>query len=259
MLCGKRISDDSTVIAYDEEKANGPFACPECDDEVVLHKGRLKVHHFAHKPPTTCSHGKGETEIHRQCKVAIYEGLLAQPHVTKAKLERDLTSVRPDISARIGDFHVAIEVQISALPAETVIHRTVEYATKGIYLLWLAQWTPELDSDTYRPRALERWLHAAYFGRVYYWQSGLTVVPYHFESVQKLKEVREWYEPGGIHQSVGGYSYRLKSIKKPIRGKPLNLATDFIGVKRQEWETKSMSVPTCLLFQDKFPKFMADE
>lgn len=259
MLCGKRISDGSTVIAYSEQKTNGPFVCPACEGEAILHKGRFKVHHFAHKPPTTCSLGKGETEAHRRCKVEIYEALLKQPHVTKAKLERDLKTVRPDISARIGELHVAIEVQISALSEETVIHRTVEYAKKGIYLLWLAQWKPELDTDSYRPRVLERWLHAAYFGRVYYWKAGLTVVPYHFNTLYRTTEFREWYEPGGFYNSAGGDSYRLKSIKQPVRGKPLDIATDFVGRQREQWATKGMSVPKSLLFRDKFPKFVADD
>ena len=37
------------VIAVETEKTDGPFHCPECQKETVLHKGKIKVHHFAHK------------------------------------------------------------------------------------------------------------------------------------------------------------------------------------------------------------------
>lgn len=257
MLCAKRNSDSSTVIAYSESKANGPFACPACEGEVTLHQGRFKVHHFAHKPPMTCSYGKGETETHRRCRVEIYQGLLSEPNVRDAQLERSsLKTVRPDISAWIGKVPVAIEVQISALALETAIHRTLEYAKKKIYILWLAQWKPELDSDSYRPSVLERWLHATYFGRVYYWKSGLTVVPYHFETLHRTTEFYEWYEPGGFYNSAGGDTYTLKSIKQPVRGKPLNIVADFAARKRDEL---GVSVPRYLLFTDKSKQFVAED
>src|SRR5882724_9561751 len=124
----------------------------------------------------------GETPIHRRCKAAIFEAFLGAPNVSDVKLERYLGEVRPDISAVVNGVRVAVEVQISNLPIETMIHRTQTYARRGIYLLWLTQWTPELDgSNRYSPTSWERWLHAAYFGRVYYWLGGTTVVPYHFD------------------------------------------------------------------------------
>ena len=67
----------------------------------------------------------------------IYQALLRQPGVKDVALERPLTSVRPDVSATIHGVPVAIEVQISALSMDTIIHRTQEYARKGIYVLWL--------------------------------------------------------------------------------------------------------------------------
>jgi len=42
------------------------------------------------------------------------------------------------------------------------------------------QWTPEFDGKRYSPRLWEKWLHALYFGRVYYWMK-VSVVSYHFD------------------------------------------------------------------------------
>ena len=44
------------------------FLCPECDTDVILRKGDVRVHHFAHKPDTRCS---GESVIHKTAKRMI--------------------------------------------------------------------------------------------------------------------------------------------------------------------------------------------
>jgi competence protein CoiA len=83
MLIATRKSNGQTAIAFSEPKANAPFVCPECGDEVVLRRGSVRVGHFAHKIPDACHYGAGETEAHRRCKLEIYEALLRQPGVTK--------------------------------------------------------------------------------------------------------------------------------------------------------------------------------
>jgi competence protein CoiA len=151
MLCAKRTSDGHSVIARSESRSNAPFNCPECSNEVILRKGMIRIHHFAHKPPFTCSYGAGETDAHRRCKIAIYDALLQAPNVRKPGLERSLMTVRPDVRAYINDVPIAIEVQISALSLDSIIRRTIEYARQGVYLLWLAQWTSDLDVERYSP------------------------------------------------------------------------------------------------------------
>lgn len=36
------------------------FFCKDCLKEVVLKKGRVRAHHFAHKSPVTCQYGIGK-------------------------------------------------------------------------------------------------------------------------------------------------------------------------------------------------------
>jgi competence protein CoiA len=74
MLCAIRQRDNKKALAPDESKSNSPFVCPRCAAEVILKKGSVKTHHFAHWPPVLCEYGQGETEEHRKCKLAIYEG-----------------------------------------------------------------------------------------------------------------------------------------------------------------------------------------
>lgn len=205
MLSARRKSDGEVVTAYFESKANGPYVCLECHEEVILKTGRARVNHFAHANPIACKFATGETEDHRRCKMEIFEALRKTPGVRYAALERPLGSVRPDISAYINGVPVAIEVQISSLSLETIMHRTIQYAQKGIYVLWLLQWTSKLDGTHYTPRQWEKWVHAAYFGRVYYWVEGLTVVGYHFDPHLKTIPKTSWYSPGGEKMTGGGY------------------------------------------------------
>jgi competence protein CoiA len=75
MLCAIRQRDRKKVAAWDQVKTDGPFSCPLCIEEMILKKGTIKDHHFAHKPSITCEYGSGETEQHRECKLTIYERL----------------------------------------------------------------------------------------------------------------------------------------------------------------------------------------
>ena len=62
---------------------------------MVVKKGHLKVHHFAHLSGTYCTYGTGESEQHRQAKYEIYEALREHSSVTQIKVERSLGDVRP--------------------------------------------------------------------------------------------------------------------------------------------------------------------
>src|ERR1044071_3841176 len=96
------------ISALNAEMEDGPFRCPECRLEVILKKGDIYTHHFAHNPGEGCSFGEGwennqegspgESELHKLAKKEIYDALKEHKEVTNLKLERYLDSVRPDIS-----------------------------------------------------------------------------------------------------------------------------------------------------------------
>ena len=180
MLTAIRERDGQKLGAWEADKRDRPFVCFCCQRVVTLRQGRLRAPHFAHLPPVVCEYGTGESEAHRRCKIAIYETLRADGRVTKCELERNLGTVRPDVSAYINGVPVAIEVQLSTLSLARIVYRTTEYARKGIYVLWLPVYQRALDAELYGPRPWELWLHAAYGARVYYWLEGATVLPVHF-------------------------------------------------------------------------------
>ncbi|MDQ3817725.1 MAG: competence protein CoiA [Acidobacteriota bacterium] len=229
------------VAAWEVERKDGPFTCFCCKQIVRLKRGEIKAPHFAHVPPVTCEYGAGESEAHRRCKIALYETLLADPRVRKCEMERDLGTVRPDVSAYINGVPVAIEVQLSNLSLARIQYRTMEYTRKGIYVLWLPVHTAELKHELYAPRPWEHWLHTAYFGRVYYWLEGARVLPVHF---------RDYF----LNMRGRTRDYQKLARKKvPIEGNIVSLVHDFVPKQRQAWTGKNISVPPAKLFVDSQP------
>jgi len=156
------------------------------------------------------------------------------------------------VSAEINGVPVAIEVQLSSLSIETIMQRTIDYHRKGVYVLWLLQWTPALDGRRYTTRPWERWIHAAYFGRVYYWLKGLEVVSYRFEPSLKAVPRKSWFDENGREMTAGGYSRRLKRQRTAVRGQTFNLATDFVPRERLWWEGNGVKVPDAKLFMERY-------
>jgi competence protein CoiA len=253
MLSAKRKSDGKTVLAYFERRSNAPFVCVDCNEEVILKTGGKRVDHFAHANPIACKFATNETDEHRRCKMEIFEALQRQPGVRQVALERALGPVRPDITAIIRGVPVAIEIQMSNLSVERIMRQTIWYARKGIFVLWLLQWTPDLDREPYNPRPWESWLHALYFGNVYFWTGGLNVVSYHFEPTLRSIPEKSWYARGGVKMTAPGYTRRLKRARTPIRGRTYNLVTDFGPTERRWWEGGGITVPDAKLFSGLIP------
>lgn len=237
---------DYRTSAWRAERNEGPFTCPVCGCEVFLHKGVVRVHHFAHKPDSNCLHGAGETDLHRRAKMEIYQALAAHSEL-QCDLESPLDGVRADVLARSKKTKrvYAIEVQISQLTMAQIIERTKRYAKQGVYVLWLFEWKPELLTCQYAPSLKERWAHALNFGWVYYWRGGDEVTPVKFEEHMLWRPESTWYRRGEGEQSAGGYAYRSKRYRTPQAGKALSISRDFQGIKRAAWSGGDIEIPAC--------------
>jgi len=265
MLTALRTSDRIKILACTVEKCksieaeakarqSGPlYVCPRCQNAVILKQGPIVIPHFAHKPTLSCHFGHPETRAHLVAKQAIYDALVSSPNVSNVEMERDFGCSVADVFCEVNGLPVAIEIQQSGLNVETLSQRTLNYAAMGIYVLWAALWNA--GSETYRPRSWERWLHAAYFGRCYYWMSADVFLPVHFGKMQKFVESRDWYDPDGQAQEAGGY---WKTLKQEILWQPgnaLRLTKDFHAVDRQSFRGGDVSIPDCRLFADKAMKW----
>lgn len=250
MLPAIRAADAAKVAAFDAERSESPFSCPGCSREVVLHKGRIKVHHFKHKPPVFCGRGEGESEAHLRCKREVYQSLLLESRARNVELEKDLGAVQPDIYAEIDGFRVGIEVQRSALSVTTTARTQAYEHLGGVHVLWIAHFSERPVRAQHAPRAWERWAHAAYMGRVYYWMTGPSIFPVHFGLFMLHVEHRTWHESGGSENSAGGYDRRSKRYVTPMPGPISHLVRDFRPQRLAPFTGGTVFVPQRLVFLD---------
>lgn len=256
MLTALRASERSTIRASHARREDGPFVCPDCDEQVDLHQGRNTIPHFAHRSTRICTHTTGETELHRKSKIEIFEALKNSPEVDRVEMEFSIGYIRADILARIRGELVAIEVQISTLSPESISFRTQEYRRRGIAVLWILEWTPKIEGLHFTPRPFERWLHATYFGRVYYWKAGLEIIPYQFQPRHIHVEPRTWFDKKGRQQRSGGFVKIAKRRRIAVRGRPLNLMQDFRSTTRPPWQSETLRIPEARLYLDSRTDFL---
>lgn len=255
MLTSVRQFDGIKVLARASKKSEAPFACPRCRQEVILRKGGIKIHHFAHKPTVTCARGAGETEQHHHAKLAVFDALRQESNVTELELERDFDTSVADIYARISGTPVAVEIQRSALSVNDIVARTKNYHRLGVAVLWVGLPNSDLSSAKYSPRAWEKWAHAAYFGRVYYWEDGQAFRVVHFDPhlihvPEKSSSVDGWSE-----QIVGGFDRPSRRWRTPRNGVLALLSRSFQRTPRKAWSGGTVEVPECTLYIDRQAKW----
>jgi len=208
--------------AWEAEKDQGPFFCPECGDELTLKKGKVREPHFAHKQSCSCDYGSGETEIHYKAKRTIYSNLCKHPDCTNVEIESNLFEVRPDISFCIKNNIIVIELQKSNISVEEIIRKARIYNRNGIFLLYLFpvpepkkykryEYTSPIEGNVFsevcRPSQWEKYIHSLYFGRVYYWIKDLYILKCHYD------DYNIWID---YNDFGGGYSRRSKQMKIPL-------------------------------------------
>ncbi len=255
-----RSESSSRCIAWETEKDEAPFFCPECDAQVILKKGPARIEHFAHKPPVNCIYGKGETADHLRAKKAIYLALQKHTDCTRCEMERSLKGVRPDISLRIRGTPVAIEVQNSSIAIETIFQRSVRYYDLGISVMWVlpmhfptSAYYDEEEAEVHRMKHWEKYIQALHFGRLYYWQLGSFVHAYHFKPFRKYVPESEWYNPDGSQETPGGYYQGRKDLREVCKLGPqlLDIAFDFVPkMHRKVFAISQGRIPICSTWQD---------
>ncbi len=253
------------VHASKVDKKDGPFYCPDTYDPLIVRKCYEKRDHFAYwgrLSPT----GSRESDIHLNCKhellhclrESIPDGNWEVERVLNAIPEKNLVALRPDISGRIGESKVIVEVQASRISLDTIVKRSVEYSRRGGSILWLVPLTSSLGEENFRPRFFERFLHAMFFGRIYYWckGDGLKITPVHFGNAERYIEYKTWFQDGEEKES-GGYSKYYVSIKKPLAGQKVDLISCFNAQKRNQklLNNEKIIIPESTIWMDNLKKW----
>jgi competence protein CoiA len=260
----RRFADHRVVSAFDVTKQEGPFFCPDCYSDAIVRKCIEKRDHFAHEAPLSPAVGGLESQLHLNCKEEMLAALkskhadgnwaIERPLPAKKKGKLQIPELRPDISGRVDGDPLVIEVQASAMSISQIIKRTTAYANWGISMLWIVPLKKPLGAGAFRPRLYERYFHAMYFGRTYYWWPGMgtQLLPVHYGTEMRHIPYSEWYEQGGELVTVGGYDKAYKAIKRPEQGPPVCISADCAPIARNPFvpENKKKTVPTCLLWFD---------
>ena len=250
------------VFAPEVTQQDGPFICEECSTDAIHRRCTERIDHFAHHARLSPVIRREESDLHRACKNEICEALAAQFPNGNWKTEREipekkkdkLSKLTPDISGRVNSVPIAIEIQASYLTLNRIIKRALGYTARGISILWIVPLTEDLGELPFRPRLYERYLHAMYFGRTYYWVSGYgaTVLPVNYAPTFRHIESHSFYKEGE-EQLVDGYDKLYKIIKKPNPSRRLDIANDFISRRRPEFRphNERKFIPITLLWRDK--------
>lgn len=179
----------------------GDYFCPECTEAVVSKKGKIVVHHFAHKTEG-CQYGRGETDLHRRAKTSIWNAIKSesseevllpgQNGPVRTGLEIPLrvqpggkckrSRLRPDVLAKLPSMSrpAAIEVQASSLTLDDIVDRTIGYEELGVAVLWcIATGAIPRNDEIRRFPAWESWIHAYGFSSALYWLHGADLAAIH--------------------------------------------------------------------------------
>jgi hypothetical protein len=256
MLVG--LDQERRIEASSAER--GPkFTCPNCKAPVILKKGRVRTHHFAHKPPTACTWAVGETAAHMRAKNALCEAF--RQNGRRADVEVEVLSTSGDRRADVvvwssdGKTRVAFEIQHQPLSFEDIEQRTRGYIAANVPVLWMGLLSAKaidgadlkggnLVIERYPPRQWEKWAHAFAFKNIWFmdeqgclWRGVLT-------SHQIEVPYSSWYNSDGSEESAGGYKRFSRRWRTLTLSGPFQIADLRIELKvRSPWENKHFKLP----------------
>jgi hypothetical protein len=217
-------------ISAAEAQRSGAFHCPSCNKPLVLKKGRVVIHHFAHKPPIQCDWARGETLAHLEAKQIVHHALTARG--VRAELEFSVETLPGDRRADVMAWSpkgqmIAIELQHTSISADEIAERAFAYARAGAAQVWISflpgsVWKEALDKGDgnwlvrrYAPRQFELWIEGL-TGKAGMWMYEPSSKAFWLGKIRP-HEIHEeetiWYAPGGIER----YRPARKRVSRKFR------------------------------------------
>ncbi|SED73817.1 Competence protein CoiA-like family protein [Rhizobiales bacterium GAS191] len=123
------------------------FVCPGCGDPVILKKGEIVVHHFAHYPGSVCEYGTGETLAHMTAKFEMAASLRRRGWHTEVEyVPPGNPNRRIDVITwppKLFNRGFVFEFQNTSISAKEMFQRADDYAALGYVQSWIPVWKPE--------------------------------------------------------------------------------------------------------------------
>lgn len=251
---------DKTRVEASTVERGPVFVCPNCKAVVVLKKGRIVVHHFAHKPPVSCTWASGETRAHLTAKTVIKEGFQARG--LRAEVEVEVISAAGDRRADVlvwspkAPHRAAIEVQHQPLSFDAIARRTVAYMVAKTPVAWVSllnaqSWEhakavgDHFVINKYSVRPWERWAHSYGMGELWFFDA---VGEKLWRGVLKAHIIEvpmsSWYNSDGSEEYAGGYERTSRRWRKLHLYGPYEPSRVALKVhKRKPWQGKHFDVP----------------
>ncbi len=131
------LTDDGSRTAAWEALRGTVYGCPVCAEPVILHQGKKRIAHYAHRPGSECTH-EGESCEHVEMKHAVWLAMRTAPSVTRCELEWPLGSRRADVFVETDHgYRVAVEAQVSSKEEPEFEAKIADYGALGILPLYL--------------------------------------------------------------------------------------------------------------------------
>lgn len=245
------------------------YRCPNCQRPLTLRQGRIRVAHFAHRPPVDCRWAKGETQAHLGAKMRLRQAFAARG--LRAEVEYVVAALPNDRRADImlwspGGTRAAIELQHCSIGLEQIEHRAFSYARAGIAQVWvpflsadvLAGGRPldggyvgDLIVDRYPARPFERWAHAFQFGELWFYEPvDAAFWRGRFDRHEMWQEAVRRYTAEGEEQHIGGYHRTSRRWKELTLWGPYPPESIRLKLRtRPAWQTARYRLPQCRTVQ----------
>lgn len=235
----------------------GPeYRCPECKALLILRKGRKVVHHFAHKPPTSCSWAKCETKAHLEAKQLVADALARRS--ISAQLEFGVDTLPGDRRADVmawspKGLQIAFELQHTPIGLDEIERRAISYARVGIAQIWIpflgssvwangcSRYKGDWFVERYSPRPFERWVHG-FNGQDGMWMYDPKNKAFwrgRLAGHQIYVEESTWYSEGGDENYSGGFHRYSKRYKELTLEGPYEAESLLVKVKPRRAYTKN--------------------
>lgn len=209
----KALKNQSFIYAWDTNRDDKPFYCPECKSELGIRKGKIKIHHFYHIRKFNCNM-INESQVHYEVKYFLYKSFY---NIYK------FVDIEHNLNGRVADlFYIntkgnktAYEIQKSNLSIEEISARTNFYREKGIYVIWLLiKDCLNFQANNEKYIKLTKWqlFILKLYKKLFVYHDGI-IYEYYLSDTYSYNE---YYDSFGNHYEN---SYKLKTIKviKEIR------------------------------------------
>lgn len=145
---GKRTYIENTHV-------NQVYFCPVCGEKMILKKGEIKRHHFAHQPNSQCSdHWHYDMSEWHQRWQSLFP-------LNTREIVKEKNGVKHRADVLLEDKKIVLEFQHSSLSPEEFEDRNEFYTSLGYKVIWIFDLVDQFDAKEigYHRKNVYKWSH----------------------------------------------------------------------------------------------------